>query len=91
MTLGHSNENLVLRIRGLPYSVTQRELFEFFGKERDLRPGLSVAAAAAPARARPLLCSVGIHIVMDQQGRPSGDGYLEVSSEDQRRCASVNM
>ncbi|GAB6018881.1 Heteroproteinous nuclear ribonucleoprotein H2 [Chamberlinius hualienensis] len=58
------DEGYVLRVRGLPWSATADELFEFF-QDCNVKDGIS-----------------GIHMTLSREGRPSGEAYVEMDTDD---------
>jgi len=65
-TMESSNDGFV-RLRGLPYGASKKDIADFF-----------VGIQIAP---------YGITLTMDQDGRPSGDAYVEFTSPDEAEKA----
>ncbi|XP_077521376.1 heterogeneous nuclear ribonucleoprotein F-like isoform X1 [Amblyomma americanum] len=65
MTAPVDDEGFVLRIRGLPWSTTKEEILNFFTSKE---------------------CHIkgginGVHMTLSREGRPSGEAYIELESE----------
>lgn len=65
MTTPVDDEGFVLRIRGLPWSTTKEEILNFFTGKE---------------------CHIkgginGVHMTLSREGRPSGEAYIELESE----------
>jgi len=63
------SEDLVVRVRGLPWSATIDEVFDFFD-------GVQIAGGKD-----------GIHLTMTPEGRPSGEAYIELETEEDLEAA----
>ncbi|CAL4166366.1 unnamed protein product, partial [Meganyctiphanes norvegica] len=63
------SEDLVVRVRGLPWSATVDEIYEFFD-------GVDILGGKS-----------GIHLTMTREGRPSGEAYIELESEEDLEAA----
>ena len=61
------NESYILRLRGLPYSVTNGDIEDFFSDAEIIRGG--------------------VHIIRNQQGKLTGEAYVEFCSDNDKRIA----
>ncbi|KAM7304462.1 heterogeneous nuclear ribonucleoprotein H2 isoform X1 [Ixodes scapularis] len=59
------DEGFVLRIRGLPWSTTKEEILNFFTSKE-----VNIKGGIS-----------GVHMTLSREGRPSGEAYIELESE----------
>uniref|UniRef100_V5HH57 Putative splicing factor hnrnp-f n=1 Tax=Ixodes ricinus TaxID=34613 RepID=V5HH57_IXORI len=59
------DEGVVLRIRGLPWSTTKEEILNFFTSKE-----VNIKGGIS-----------GVHMTLSREGRPSGEAYIELESE----------
>ncbi|CAH1724269.1 heterogeneous nuclear ribonucleoprotein F-like [Aphis gossypii] len=69
---GQSNEGFVVKMRGLPWSATADDIIKF----------LSILGEAKVKDG-----TAGVHLTMAREGRPSGEAYVEMESEEDLKAA----